>query len=204
MPPVTSTLHDMNRRQQILKAAEEVLAINSLESFTMDKVMKQAGVAKGTIYNYFKNKDEILAVLSSKALELLLSIFKEETAKHTHAVEKLHALCMGCYKFYSSNKTSFNLISYMERPEFDIDMKDYLRISEQLQKFCESIVIEGQSKGEIRKDIDPQATQLVCWAASVGVVQFLESKEKMLRNFHKIKLYDLMKTYADILTKGLR
>jgi len=204
MPPVTSELHNMNRRQQILTAAEHVLLDRGIEQFTMDQVVQEAGIAKGTIYKYFRSKDEVLAVLSSKALGMLLSAFKKDTANYEHSVDKLRELCMSSFRFYTKNKVMFNLITYMERPEFDIEMKDYIQMSGQLQDFCESIIVEGQKKGEINPKLNSQSIQLTFWATCVGVVQFLESKKKILRNYHDIKLKDLMEVYSGMITEGIR
>ena len=204
MAPITSELHSMNRRQQILAAAETVLLERGIDNFTMDQVVQHAGIAKGTIYKYFKSKDEVLAVLSSKALSMLLVAFKNDTAKYEHSVDKLRELCMSSFRFYIKNKVMFNLITYMERPEFEIDMKDYVQMSGQLQDFCESIVVEGQRKGEINPNLNSQSIQLTFWATCVGVVQFLESKKKILRNYHDIKLKDLMEVYSGMITEGIR
>ncbi len=48
------------RRQQILSAADLVLIDAGIEDFTIDQVAERANIAKGTIYKYFKSKDEIL------------------------------------------------------------------------------------------------------------------------------------------------
>ena len=91
----------------------------------------------------------------------------------------------------------------MERPEFEIDIKDYIRISQELQDFCEDIIETGKSRGEIRTDLPTREGQLVLWASCVGVVQFLESKKRILRNVHNISLEGMISTYADMITKGI-
>ena len=48
------------RRNLILDAAIEVIAENGFQRTTIKQIAQQAGVADGTIYNYFKNKDAIL------------------------------------------------------------------------------------------------------------------------------------------------
>lgn len=48
------------RRNAILEAAIEVIANKGFQRTTIKEIAKQAGVADGTIYNYFKNKDAIL------------------------------------------------------------------------------------------------------------------------------------------------
>ncbi len=52
---------------QIIDAAVEVIAENGYHQSQVSKIAKQAGVADGTIYLYFKNKEDIL-----------ISLFKEK------------------------------------------------------------------------------------------------------------------------------
>lgn len=48
------------RRAQILEAAIAVISENGFQKTTIKQIAKQAGIADGTIYNYFKNKEAIL------------------------------------------------------------------------------------------------------------------------------------------------
>ncbi|HVM71624.1 MAG TPA: TetR/AcrR family transcriptional regulator [Anaerolineales bacterium] len=54
------------RRQEIVAAARNLFQAKEYESTTMQDVMDQLGIAKGTIYHYFKSKEELLeAVVES-------------------------------------------------------------------------------------------------------------------------------------------
>lgn len=48
------------RRQEIIEAARELFQTQQYEMTTMNDVMKKLGIAKGTIYHYFKSKEELL------------------------------------------------------------------------------------------------------------------------------------------------
>jgi len=58
------------RRNQILDAAVEVFAEKGFDQATVKDVAKTAGVADGTIYNYFKNKKDLLASMISRFAEI--------------------------------------------------------------------------------------------------------------------------------------
>lgn len=57
--PIQNVLADA-RRNQILDAATKVFAGHGFHAATIRQVAKQAGIADGTIYLYFKNKDQVL------------------------------------------------------------------------------------------------------------------------------------------------
>ena len=62
-------------RQKILDAALEVFAQQSYHSSTVGAIAKSAGISKGLLYNYFKNKDEVLHELMVGMMDSLMSEF---------------------------------------------------------------------------------------------------------------------------------
>lgn len=57
------------RRDQILSAAERLLASGDLETAAMDDVARAAGLAKGTLYLYFRTREELLLGLLERGLD---------------------------------------------------------------------------------------------------------------------------------------
>jgi AcrR family transcriptional regulator len=60
-----------DKRQRILKAAIEVFLRKGFDSATMDEIALKAGIAKGTIYLYFKDKADLYGSLLEEKIELL-------------------------------------------------------------------------------------------------------------------------------------
>lgn len=55
---------DETMRDTILELAKEILNTEGLSSINIRNIAKKAGIATGTLYNYFSNKDEILIALT--------------------------------------------------------------------------------------------------------------------------------------------
>ncbi|MEM0996889.1 MAG: TetR/AcrR family transcriptional regulator [Bacteroidota bacterium] len=192
------------RKQQIIAAADLVLLDGGIEGFTVDQVIARAQIAKGTVYNHYRNKDEMLAELGIKALQLLLDRFTTATDAENYSSKKIAALCLACYDYYREFPDYFELISYMERPEFNINYATHLKISQKIQRFTNDLIVHGQSRGEIKSEISPTLTGYIIWASCMGVVQFVDSKKKLLTNHHEIDIRQLVTAYAEILTAGLK
>ena len=192
------------RKSQIIAAADYVLLEVGIDRFTVDQVIARAGIAKGTVYRYYKNKDEMLAELCGKALQLLLETFTKATEAVPSYIDKIKAICHSHYDYTRTYPAYSDLISYMERPEFDIHIQSYLNISYAITDYVVKMVREGQEAGEIKKDLDPHVLTYVAWATNVGVVQFVETKKHMLKNHHEITTKQLVSAFADMLTEGIR
>lgn len=192
------------RKTQILAAADLVLIEVGFEKFTIDQVIHKAGIAKGTVYNYYKNKDQMLSELSHRALALLHKEFVEYCEKYDSSIEKIKAICLASYYFYKNHPEYFELLLYMERPEFTINVKESMRLSINIQAFVMEMVDEGQRKGEISNSYSAEMVQYILWASCMGVVQFVESKKNMLKNYREINVKELVETFSIMITEGIK
>ncbi|MCD6280355.1 MAG: helix-turn-helix transcriptional regulator, partial [Deltaproteobacteria bacterium] len=69
------------RKNQILGAARELLADNGIAGTSMNQIAERAELSVGTVYIYFKNKEDLYASLQEEGLDLLYDSI-------TKAVEK--------------------------------------------------------------------------------------------------------------------
>jgi len=170
------------RRQQIIVAAKRVFSEKGFNKATMEDIAKEAELSPGTIYLYFKNKDELYASLSLRILQYL-NIRLEHVAKQEgiSIEEKIEALKEAMFDVYDfdplvtinmfhlqSSETLRNL-----SPELLDEIKDLSRSS---LGTISDIFQEGISAG-IFIDKHPVALADILWSLFSGVVLWEESKK---------------------------
>jgi AcrR family transcriptional regulator len=64
-----------SRRQQIMDAALELFAHEGFNHCTIAMLASHAGISKGLMYNYFKNKEELLSAIIRDGLEEIMDLF---------------------------------------------------------------------------------------------------------------------------------
>ena len=94
----------------IYEAAIEVLRQHGMEGLTMDRVAEVAGVAKGSLYNYFRNKEELVRFIFEKTVEPAKRAEQEILAEPTSAVEKLESCLRVWFELLASNRGLFDLL----------------------------------------------------------------------------------------------
>jgi len=90
--PRSSTKKEMVtafRTREILAAARRVMGQRGLEALTMEEIAQAAGVAKGTVYLYFRGKEDLIRALVSQVGENLLRDLQAIVAKPLLPQEKL-------------------------------------------------------------------------------------------------------------------
>lgn len=83
-----------DREQQILALARPILVGEGYQSLSMDRLAAKMEYAKGTLYNHFPNKEEIVAALAIESLELRRKMF--DRAATLSAGSRTRMMAIGC------------------------------------------------------------------------------------------------------------
>ena len=89
MRTATNRIEKNHKYHQILEAAVKVFARQGFHQSTVAEIAKEAGVADGTIYLYFKNKDDILVQFFSYRAKQVFESFREEVDRAQTSLDKL-------------------------------------------------------------------------------------------------------------------
>ena len=195
------------RRQQIIVAAKRVFLEKGLVKTTMEDIAKESELSPGTLYLYFKNKEELYASLSLRILQyLLIRVEHVNDEKDAGPVEKLDALTEAMYDVYEfdpliiinmfhlqSSETLKNL-----SPELMSEIKDLSRKS---LSSISKIFQEGVEQG-LFIDRHPVALSDTFWALFSGIVLWLTSKK--IINQDKDYLKDTLDIAFEIFRRGLK
>ncbi|MCP4221195.1 MAG: TetR/AcrR family transcriptional regulator [bacterium] len=187
------------RRSAIIDAAERIFFSKGTDNATMDEVAKEAELSKGTLYLYFKNKDELLHGIIGRALDVLYSLYKEAAAKEETGFAKINSLGRAYYTFYKQHPNYFETMLHKEfkKPNDDKLEKNpnYARCGEMGDKIfglMQEAVSIGIADGTIRKDLDPLKLSLVLWGHSNGILQVIAAKGEFLETKYHLKSEDII------------
>ncbi|HHY38885.1 MAG TPA: TetR/AcrR family transcriptional regulator [Clostridia bacterium] len=81
-----------SKKEQIRQAAITVIAREGFHAATTDKIASEAGVAVGTIYNYFSNKEDILQYIFQVEYEKRAAFLAELSQKELGTIAKIRAM----------------------------------------------------------------------------------------------------------------
>ncbi|RFU61365.1 TetR/AcrR family transcriptional regulator [Bacillus sp. V59.32b] len=148
----------MNRNKpkykQIIDAAVIAIAENGYHQAQVSKIAKQAGVADGTIYLYFKNKEDILISLFHEKLGYLVEQIEEEIKGKPNAAEKLLVLIKRHFQILSDD-SHLAIVTQLELRQSNKELR--LRINSVLRgylKLIDHIILEGKESGEFSADLN--------------------------------------------------
>jgi len=131
----------------ILEAAVKVFAEQGFSQSTISKIAREAGVADGTIYLYFKNKDDILVQFFSYKTRQVFARFREEVDKGDNTIGKLNNLIHRHLEEFQNDR---NMAVVYQAETHQEQIKE---MSKMYLDIVLEIVEQGQEEGVIRKDL---------------------------------------------------
>lgn len=97
LTPKQRTIH--LRESQILDLARPMLAQGGLATLSMEAIAQQLQLAKGTIYNHFPNKEEIVLALAVRAVDRRLELFNQAVMMRGSSRQRIAAIGIACEVF---------------------------------------------------------------------------------------------------------
>jgi len=145
----------LDKRARILKAAVKTFARKGFYNSKISEIAHQAGVADGTIYLYFKSKDDILITLFDESMGSILQEFNQRLASCHDPAEKIRSFIHLHFELVRTNP-DLAAVMQLELRQSNQFIKQYAgtRISDYLN-LIGNIVSEGQASGIFRRDILP-------------------------------------------------
>lgn len=191
------------RRTQIVDAAEKVIFSKGIEQATMDEIAEEAELSKGTLYIYFKNKNELYLAITKRGSDILNERFsKIFSSRHDiTGIELVQKIGETYLNFVKEHPNYFKAFIYYETlADLDeLESSEFASNCEENRNEALNFVIRalqiGMQDGTIDGTYDPRELAIVIWSSTRGIIMV----NHMKRIGHHFEVIDEM----DIKVKSL-
>jgi len=185
------------RRKEIVDAAEQVFFSKGVWTATMDDVAEAAELSKGTLYLYFKNKEELYFAINLRGLRILIDLFKRASEQGGTGFEKTFLIGRAFLQFSEEHVDYFNALSYYEVNDVDYSEADSVAcLCDEAGHAAIGILVEaiqnGIIDGTIRPELDSHKTAMILWGMVSGVIELVTRKGPHLQERHGFPMNTLM------------
>ncbi len=184
-----------NRTDQILEAAEKLFAQKGFYSTTVGEIAEKAGIAKGTIYLYFRDKrDLFFSVLESK-LDILLEKVEKGIQKSKTVSSRIKEAIGIHLKFLEENEDFFKIMQSFPE-EFKRKLGERLKggLIERQSYYVEimdKLIQEGIEVGEIRPFDSRKLAVILMGMLHSLTVYWISRKERTSLSEDKHLIYEV-------------
>lgn len=182
--------------EQIIEAAVKVIAENGYHHAQVAKIAKEAGVADGTIYLYFKNKEDILISLFEEKMGSFVEKIRDELVNSATPDEKLLILVEMHFKQLAANHP-LAIVTQVELRQSNSILR--IKINEILKGYLsliDEILVEGKESGYFSEELDVRIARQMIFGTLDEIVTNWVMKER------KYDLVSLAKPTQQLLING--
>ena len=196
------------RRQDILDAAETVFFSKGLHQATMDEVAEAAELSKGTLYLYFKSKEELFYGINCRGAEILKTMFDEAFEKNETGRDKLLAIGRAYIRFAKEHTDYFNaMMHHHSHAAEGVDSESMHNSCPAEDKNVIKVVADavriGQKDGTITSDGDPLRLAFLLWGQTTGVIEVI-THEKVHLDAMDLDCDTLIEDHFQFAARGLQ
>jgi AcrR family transcriptional regulator len=145
-----------DKRQRILDAAVVVFARAGYHGSRVSDIAREAGIAYGLVYHYFENKEEILDTIFRERWSAFLDAVEgiaDSDASTEDRLLSIAALVLSAYRL-RPEWVKVLVFEIQRSPRFADPER--IRAVGRLFQLVARVVREGQARGEVRADLDPE------------------------------------------------
>jgi len=162
------------RIQSIQEAAIRVISRKGMASATMQEIAEEAGVAKGTIYLYFRDREELVEKTFETAIGELHKQVDAALDSEGTFEQRLRAMTTAKLAFFNQNREFFRLYHALKMPEGNASQQRRQKRTCQPQfrarvERVATAMKEAMDAGEIRR-LDPNRLALILIETSTAIV----------------------------------
>ena len=152
-----------DKRQLIFDAMEELLMTVPYSTISVESIAKKAGIGKGSIYYYYKSKDEILcAVLENSYRRALRDYFESiQNLKETSAIEKIKRLFFSIIKKDFSETEKNMLVPLHTMNDINLHNKMTTAAIQEISPVLTELLREGNAEGSVRTDTPKESAEII-------------------------------------------
>ena len=157
----TGKLHDKEKKRvKIMQAALKIFSRKGYSPAAVDEVAREAGIAKGTLYLYFQDKEDLFFSTIMYVFDNLASNMESNINESANPLEILENLAFCQLQFFSQNRDFFGIFQTVLNENLLSTHKkmfnEILKKKMDLLDYESKIVDRGKREGFIRKDIETQ------------------------------------------------
>jgi len=172
----------LERETLILDAAQSILHQHGYNYLSMERVAEKVEYSKGTIYNHFASKEDMVCSLSCRCVNNLIDIFQRAYDYPGSTRERYAAIGIGYSLYHQLHPMDVQNIQAVKNNAVrekisEQKLKEMESLEQQITRIAQSIVSEAIERGDLDKKYKDDTGTIVfgCWSMHYGALMLNQS-----------------------------
>jgi TetR/AcrR family transcriptional regulator len=197
-----------HRKEEILDAAQKVFFEKGLTTATMDEIAEAAELSKGTLYLYYKSKEDMYLAVMMRGMDVLYKIYEPIVASEDSTLQKLVKFGDTYKEYFHSHRSFFRMFYFLQAPQF------HKQVSEEMRQACSvenrrmwdlliGLLRRGMEEGAFRSDLNPVEIAIILWSSATALLLRLDSEGETWKERLNIDLEHVLEISNKLLFESI-
>jgi AcrR family transcriptional regulator len=186
-----------HRKEEILDAAQKVFFEKGLSTATMDEIAEVAELSKGTLYLYYKSKEDMYLAVMMRGMDILYEKTEPIVASNDSTTQKLVKL-VDIYKdYFRLHRNFFRMLHFLQAPQFHKQVSDEMRQACNIEsrKMWDLVIGLFQRAIDdklIRPGLNPIELAIILWSSSTALMLKMDAEREFWKQRMQIDLAETL------------
>lgn len=182
-----------HRREAIIDAAQKIFFHKGLVVATMDEIAEAAELSKGTLYLYYKSKEDLYLAVMMRGMDVLYEMFDKVLDVSQPTLKLIANLGEAYYEFFKQQRNYYRMFYFFENPQ------THKQVSEEMLQLCATenqkgwrlvidLIKRGIEEGVIQNNIDPKQAAVILWSTSNGLMRQMDREDNYWKDVMHVDL----------------
>lgn len=166
------------KRQSVIDAALDEFSLYDYKTASLSRMVEKAGIAKGSMYQYFENKKDLYLYLMNHAAQVKLRYLTDQTdEEQNNFFDRLRDISYASTRFNLSQPKYSRILYHAAREKHNEELGDLAaQLREVARKYIKDMLLAARERGEIRKDMDIDLASFCVNQISIDLEDFMSAK----------------------------
>ncbi|MFZ5966455.1 MAG: TetR/AcrR family transcriptional regulator [Bacillota bacterium] len=188
------------KREHIINAGLKAFARNGYEKASTNEIIKEAGISKGSLFNYFKSKKELYLFLFDYVIEIIDKIYDEVDWNETDLFERMKQIGLIKFKIMKQYPQAFDFLKTAPNENAPEVKSESDAIGKKLIESGLGVAYKNIDLTKFREDMDMEKMMnIITWT----IMSFSEQQISRVGSFEDMNI-DVLREwdeYFDILKR---
>jgi TetR/AcrR family transcriptional regulator len=182
-----------HRREEILDAAQRVFFEKGLSAATVDEIAQTAELSKGTLYLYYKSKEDLYLAVMMRGTQVLFDMLTDVAKKEASVPETLMRFADAYIEYFNKHRNYFRMLHFLQTPQF------HKQVSEEMKQTCDalnqdvwdlanSVLKRGIDEGILRPELNPVEVSIIFWSSATSLMLRIDTEYDLWKEKFRLDL----------------
>lgn len=177
----------LQRERELIDIARDIIETDGLNALTMDKVTERCDYSKGTVYNHFSCKEDLLVAVSNEGLKDLQQLFTKLDGFKGNGREQMMGMQIAYLYFSKLYPSQFMCVLHVKNPAIlkrtsEKRKREQIELEIALEQRALKIVEKSVTDGELDLGADREIKQVTFanWSQTFGALVLVNAAESLV------------------------